>query len=235
MEYAREARPEQLRIHMDVQRVKEQVQSTGWIWLPANDGVALPDLTDAFGFAVRPRLGGKSLVELRPYSRLEAPKSTMSAVVGHCAQPMHTDAAYYPLPPRYVILSCIDPGESICPTQLWILNWHRMLEDRPMVLTIPGWTAHGGGHSPFYCQVLTPTANRDYLIRFDPLCMKPPAGAKAELLTTVFEVLRSYSYGRNFLWKTGAMLIFDNWRCLHARGPGSDLAPSRRLTRWMGG
>jgi hypothetical protein len=220
---------------MNIELIKEQVKLLGWTLLPAKSDISWPALIRAFGLPIPAQIGGKLVLDIRPYSRVDAPKSTMSAFVGYSTQPMHTDAAYYPLPPHYVILSCIHAGEAACPTQLWVLNWPDLLHDRPSVLTVPGWIAHGGRHSPFYCQVLSPTTNQDSFVRFDPLCMKPPSRCNSDLPRVVTEVLRYYSRQESFSWKTGETLIFDNWRCLHARGPGSERAPSRRLRRWMGG
>ncbi len=219
---------------MIVGDVRERLDSIGWVWLPASLNIAWRALANAFGVPIPGRLGREPIVELRPYSQSNAPKSSMSAIVGHSAQPMHTDAAYYPLPPRHVILSCIDAGESKCPTQLWVLNWTQLLHDRPSILTLPGWVAHGGRDSPFYCQILASTISGNNFVRFDPLCMKPPR-SETDLRADVTEVLKSYSQEHSFLWNNGDILIFDNWRCLHARGPGSERAPSRRLIRWMGG
>jgi hypothetical protein len=115
-------------------QIKEQVRIAGWAFLPAPHGIDWPILAQTFGIPVATQIARDLVLELRPRSKSDAPKGTMSSFVGYSAQPMHTDAAYYPLPPRYVILTCINAGESTCPTHLWILNWRALLHDRPQIL-----------------------------------------------------------------------------------------------------
>jgi Taurine catabolism dioxygenase TauD, TfdA family len=145
-------------------------------------------------------------------------------------QPMHTDAAYFPIPPRYIMFECIEPGETACQTHVWTFDWNKLLKDQPDILVQPGWIARGERKAPFNCQVLTTTSNGRKFLRFDPLCMTPPSN----LVNTaaVSDALCRYANRINFSWRKGDILIVDNWRCLHARGVGADRAPSRRLRRW---
>jgi hypothetical protein len=72
----------------------------------------------------------------------------MSAATGTDAQPMHTDGAYYHVPPRYIGLQCIELGKADCPTLVWALDLGLLQREGPSVLTGPDWVARGGEHVP---------------------------------------------------------------------------------------
>jgi hypothetical protein len=206
------------------------VAANGWAWIPSISQAQLETGLCSLGPFVSARFGESDAVDLRPYRQDDAPKASMSAVVGSCAQPMHTDAAYYARPPRYIALYCVEKGEAPCPTHVWALDWQRLMLERPSILLEPGWVSRGGRHAPFYCQILTTTAGGRGFVRFDPICMKLPRRIGA--LEAVTETLTRYASRTDFYWSRGDAVIVDNWRCLHARGDGAADAPSRRLRRW---
>lgn len=201
----------------------------GWARIQDSSNSLLTSLLCSLETSVASTSASRKPSVLRPYSQCEAPRASMSSITGLSAQPMHTDAAYYPLPPRYIVFFCSEPGEAECPTYVWPLNWDKMLQDRPSVLMQPGWIAKGGKRAPFYCQILTAAPSSRMFIRFDPICMKPPLAGN---MTSAVNILNEYSKKVEFFWEAGDILIVDNWRCLHARGSGAASAPSRRLLRW---
>jgi hypothetical protein len=139
--------------------LRRTITDQGWVWLAAALNADPNTIAGLLGVSIPTRLGSCKVIDLRPYSRDEAPRASMSALVGQDAQPMHTDAAYFSVPPRYIMFECIDPGETVCQTHVWTFDWNEMLKDQPDILVQPGWIAHGGGRTPFYCQVLTATAS----------------------------------------------------------------------------
>jgi len=174
------------------------------------------------------RRAGLDHQDLTPLTRDEAPVRSMSAVTGTDAQPMHTDGAYWPRPPRYIALLCVEPGEASCPTVLWPLDLARLERDRPKILVAPHWVVHRGGHERFYSSVVESQSGA-VRIRFDPLCMQLAAGGGQK---EAQELLTNYSSRIEFESEKGWLLVIDNWRCLHARGKGADRALTRRLRRW---
>ena len=86
---------------------------------------------------------------------------------------MHTDAAYYPLPPRYIALQCLEPGEATCPTHIWTVDLGTAgLRTAGEILTKSDWIAKGFGYAPFYCSIMD-EYHGFFRLRFDPLCMRP--------------------------------------------------------------
>ena len=226
------ARPDDLRNYSKMGRVgaptvgttQQDLDTNGWCLIPPVAAITIADVLSPLG----PISSGQC--DLKPYSRESAPRGSMSSVVGTDKQPMHTDAAYRPQPPRYIALQCVDPGEAPCPTHVWTLNLGPLSKDRPDILTKTTWIAHGQGHVPFYCSIMDTLGGR-VRVRFDPLCMRPMSGAN-KTIAEAQEFLDFYSKRIDFDWDRGALLIIDNWRCLHARGNGASGAPSRRLRRW---
>ena len=206
-----------------------RLRASGWWFIPPSLATAPADILAALGPIVPSREGALHR-DLVPYPRAFAPRDSMSALTGTDEQPMHTDAAYAPCPPRYIAFQCLDPGEAPCPTLVWTLDVGRLKQDRPAGLTSIKWVTKGGGRPPFYCSVVD-VQREEIRIRFDPLCMRPICGC-IEAADEAEQLLCAYSRRLSFEWERGAMLLVDNWRCLHARGRGADSAPSRRLRRW---
>jgi hypothetical protein len=207
-----------------------ELKASGWWFIPPALATAPTDILSGLGRLV-PSRDGALYRDLVPYTRASAPHSSMSARTGTDAQPMHTDTAYDPHPPRYIAFQCLEPGEASCLTHIWALDADRLKRDRPSLLTRINWVAHGGRRSPFYCSIMD-VQQEEIRIRFDPFCMRSIHGSIGD---EALLALDRYSQHFSFAWERGAMLVVDNWRCLHARGRGGDGAPSRRLRRWRVG
>ncbi len=174
---------------------------------------------------------GTNYRDLRPYHEESAPVGSMSSIIGTARQPMHTDGAWCAVPPNYLVFQCIDPGEAPCPTHIWAADLSRLVADRPTILSRTNWVAFGaGGNTGFYCSVMEVHAD-DVRLRFDPCCMKPAENAGYDV-GGVVRVIESYCSHHTVFWERQAVLIINNWHCLHARGFGADNAPSRTLRRW---
>jgi len=205
--------------------------SNGWCVMPPGLAIAPMDFLSTLGPLLLSHATRTYHYDLRPCDKDSAPPASMSAITGTDAQPMHTDGAYYHLPPHFIALQCLEPGEAECPTHVWALDLTRLRRDGPTNLTKPDWVSRGDGHAPFYCPILE--AQRGTLrIRFDPLCMRPVHRA-SNTADEVRKALKSCCQQVEIEWERGSLLIIDNWRCLHARGEGASQARSRRLRRWM--
>ena len=166
--------------------------------------------------------------ELKPYKRAQAPPNSMSARIGTDAQPIHTDAAFWPRPPRYIALQCINPGEANCPTCIWELDVSALGADQRSTLSKVNWVSSGGSRTPFYCSVLE-FEDGVARLRYDPFSMRSICGI---CHNEVQDAMKVCAQRLDFFWEHRALLVIDNWRHLHARGPGAAHAPSRLLRRW---
>ncbi len=214
---------------VELAMIASGLRTDGWCFIPRGLTNPPTGVLSALGSLVSSPEGALH-VDLIPRAKASAPHASMSARTGPDEQPMHTDAAYDPCPPRYIAFQCLEPGEVSCPTHVWALNLALISKERPAVLTNINWISHGGGRPPFYCPVMD-VLRGETRIRFDPFCMRPICW-HAETLVEAKQALENYSRRFSFDWERESMLIVDNWRCLHARGRDGDKAPSRKLRRW---
>jgi hypothetical protein len=89
--------------------------------------------------------------------------------------------------------------------------------------------AIANGRTSFYGPIL------DFarpFIRFDPGCMRP-LSKEGNLAAGAFQIERHEDKLVKHEWKVGDILIFDNWRFLHARGFKTSSDRGRLLLRVM--
>lgn len=175
---------------------------------------------------------GSSHADLVPYSKSDAPPGSMSSMVGKNAQPIHSDGAHTSVPPHYLIFECLEPGSEECPTHIWAIDLDKIIADRNPLLVAPQWV-FGSKDRGFYSSIVQRKLSTSR-IRFDPLCMTPAAFCRSSLVEAE-SLIGSYSSKFSIDWIAGAILIVDNWRCLHARGSGAEGSPTRKLRRWQVG
>ncbi len=213
--------------------IVEEVHTRGWTRFSFRGKARAEDFNRRLGvlFEEYP-LGSVSRV-LRPYSQSEAPRGSMSSLTGFAAQPIHTDGAHKPTPPRYILLRCLNPGESSCPTVIWVLKWDTLERDWPANLARGGWLIRSSDQTRFYGQVLERVARGMARIRFDPFCMRPPLIAGTIAAAT--NCIERYAEVNTVELDRGDCLLLDNWRVLHGRGEGAARAPSRQMERWRSG
>jgi hypothetical protein len=180
------------------------------------------------GSLIGSRAGGRAraLEEVvRPLTFDAAHPRSLSAQFGLNALPFHAELSHRPRPCRYLLLGCLDPGSQSAVTTL--LDWRtlgfssedfRLLETAPVLVR--------SGRRSFYSTVLP--RDRAFL-RYDPGCLEAVDERGRFALRLLANRLALCSPDIHE-WKRGDILIIDNWRTLHGRGPsthGSD----RRLVR----
>jgi hypothetical protein len=215
----------------DQETITTGLKERGWFLLKPPVLTDPNDLALSLGPIVHSRRTGLPFSELIPYSAEEAPPGSMSSLIGKSAQPMHSDGAYVPTPPRYLLFECIEAGKGQCPTHLWALGVEEIFAERHRLLTTPKWIFGRGNGRGFYGSIVQRN-NSSVRARFDPLCMAPASFCHSSVAEAE-SALKRYAQPCSVDWITGAILIIDNWRCLHARGFGSDDSPTRRLRRWQ--
>lgn len=162
---------------------------------------------------------------LRPLTRSDAHPRSLSAIYGTERLPFHTELGHRRQPCRYLLLGCIDPGAPASATLL--VDWNRIgLDERDLTLLESAPILVRTGRRSFYSTILA--KGREFL-RFDPGCMEAVDRRGADALRLVGDRLaQAWAYRQD--WRTGDMLLVDNWRILHGREPSS-VANGRRLAR----
>jgi len=163
---------------------------------------------------------------LRPSEARYARPNTLSARFGEGPFPLHTEAAYWKTPPRYLILACAHPGAGGRPTLL--LDLRAAVARRPTLeegLRRARWLVDA--RPRFFAHAI---ASGDGALRFDAECMLPCDG-HAE--TVAHELRETLDAVPPFAmeWRPRDVLVIDNWRLAHGRGASAVSDPTRVLAR----
>ena len=178
---------------------------------------------------IRPtRKGAANVDVLTPVVQGKAKPSSLSKKYGHGAFPLHCDTAYWPTPCQYIVLGCLNAGDS--PTATQLLDTQALHFDQVENTLIQNsiFLVRNGRNS-FYSSIQSPSRR---FTRFDLGCMEPQceAGKRAiELLS----FKRNLQLIISFDWQVGAVVVIDNWRMLHGREehvPGGELRKLLRVT-----
>jgi alpha-ketoglutarate-dependent taurine dioxygenase len=164
---------------------------------------------------------------------LDAAPHSLSAVHGLGTFPFHTDAAHHKVPPRWLLLRCIDPGDSDRATL--IIDSHDLVLDHEELREVGRavWNVHTGFKS-FLASALVRCLNvRNTVmrLRYDPGCMTIADPSFADAAALLRDSLGKVPPSA-IDWEPNHTLVVDNWRVLHARGDAKvDDAGRRHLQR----
>lgn len=209
-------------------RIQEEVLENGWAVAqidtncPAEHRTAVLDLAKALGTVTATR-GYRAIDVLRPRAQGEARPGSMSAVFGLKAQPWHMDMAHRPAPAKFIVLSCVEPSEQDCMTEL--MDWRQALGEEHMAAARHEPVLVRSGRASFYTTILD---ERRRFLRQDPTCIFGLTDHARFLQARVNET--TCKPVCSMYWRPGHTLVFDNWRLLHRRGDASR-SKSRTLLR----
>lgn len=170
----------------------------------------LLQLAESLGTPKSDTRSTQAVQSLAPQTSAKSRTNTLSSKYGTGAFPLHTEAAYWPTPPRYLILFCLQPGGGNRPTLLMrpldVIN-----QATQLALSQELWVVHKT-RNPFLCTVFD---DRRQLFRYDPECMRPYRSSAAislpldEIMTSALQTIH---------WSRNRILVLDNWRVMHGRG-----------------
>lgn len=166
-------------------------------------------LANALGTVTATR-GHRAIDELRPKTQCEARPGSMSAAFGLGAQPWHMDMAHRPSPARFILLSCIEPSDQSCATEL--LDWQQALGEEDLATARREPILVRSGRASFYTTMLD--EDRRFL-RQDPTCISGLSDRGRMLQVKINET--TFEPNCRIRWQAGSTLVFDNWRFLHRR------------------
>lgn len=165
--------------------------------------------------AVPIRRGDAALGTLRVVRAEEAPEHSLSAMVGHGEQPLHTDGAHHRMMPDVVLLAAAEP--SATPTLLCDPG-------APTEAQRIGVFKVGGGSRAFYASAV----DTHGMWRYDPGCMTPMDDYAREVTREV-AALAQKSVEHHW-HEPQTVLVISNRRVLHARAAAND-PRTRRVHR----
>lgn len=202
----------------NIDRVYELLHCNGYFYGPAGllEDDALLSLCKNFGKPSKSNRQVALVNSIRPEFMETANPNTLSSRYGLGPFPFHTDTAHWREPARYVILLCICPGSGGRKTLLIDLDQAFIDLDSKDVLRRDVWLIHEI-NEPFLCNISS-VSNSETFYRYDRACMKPTTGA-GKRSALIMEQAISVSKKIEISWEPGWLLIIDNFRMLHARGP----------------
>lgn len=211
----------------------ETLRETGWVRISGdtNEEPSLVSRTLMFARQLGTPTRGRAqqMVELlRPKTPETAPPVSLSQKYGLRAFPFHVDTAHWTAPARFLILSCVHPGDVPVPTLLVNRDAVLLAEEEKALAKSAVFLIKNGCKS-FYSSILS---SRHGFIRYDPGCMEPQAQGAVEALK-FYSHERVRPYIQEVDWNSGETLIIDNWRVLHARAAVGKNSSNRLLLRCL--
>lgn len=208
------------------------MNSTGWVAfdLPWSDeatfNAQLLSFASQLGTPVPTRPGSGIFDILIPRRADVAHPNSLSKIYDVGEFPLHIDTAHWLNPCRYILMGCIAPGLTNRCTNL--LDTKRVkLNDWQVDLLYRSPFRVRNGRRSFFSTILS--KDRQF-VRLDPGCMSPASDDGFKALNVYSESKQEDSIDR-VKWKTGRVLLLDNWRVLHGRAAGHGLDPDRKQLR----
>jgi alpha-ketoglutarate-dependent taurine dioxygenase len=204
----------------DIDKITAEVSERGWsvTELFREDRSRFLSLANSLGVPIPSRRSGAIVDTLAPIKPHLAPPRSMSALHGEGAFPFHTDAAYLTLPPKYVLLRIVSNAECSRDTLLIDMNELGLPASLRRRLCNEVWLVNGGRgrfYSPIInCDVIQGNA----IVRYDLNCMRAITEQAEESGRSFNGFLMNAPY-KAYSWIHDQVLVIDNWRMLHARGP----------------
>jgi alpha-ketoglutarate-dependent taurine dioxygenase len=187
----------------------------------------LLSLASSFGNPVPPRNGAPVVSTLRPTASESARGHSLSARFSVGKFPYHTDTAHWPVPCRFVLLACVNPGAANRDTVLFDSAALCLTQqDRDLLYSTPFRVING--RRSFFSTVLQ---HGQPFIRYDQGCMAPVLGSGQRAERIFSDRDAQHGLLVPFRWKRGMVLIVDNWRVLHGRDQASCNDGERALLR----
>jgi alpha-ketoglutarate-dependent taurine dioxygenase len=175
-------------------------------------------------------VGDQRTQELRPRHHEEAPHNIYSGNYGLGEFPLHSDLAHWYIPPRYLVLRCVQGAADVY-TQLFDTRLITKVIGRSVLRrTLAHPRRPVNGRLPLL-RILEEPQNLGTLIRWDSLFIKPATDASVRTFRTIRDVLSEAPIIRHSLCSPGDMLVIDNWRMLHGRSAVSPTALDRHISR----
>jgi alpha-ketoglutarate-dependent taurine dioxygenase len=207
------------------------LERDGYSLVHAVDLASLPEIARALGQPIPDPRERVLVKDIRPQPKELANANTLSSRYGMGAFPFHTEAAYLPIAPRFLLVYCVDPGIGERPTLL--LDGRKLLRRMPSLRRPATWLVKAG-RRPFLTHALTPNPMRTLCIRYDRECLFP-RGPAAQLEENIIRAFIAEESPITIDWHEADLLIIDNTRLLHARGSADETDRNRWLKRVLVG
>lgn len=166
-----------------------------------------------------------SVQTLVPKMKADEQDNTYSGNFGLDVFPFHTDLAHWYVPPRYILLRCVNPAEHVA-TKL--IDRQSILDEQMRDLIN---RAHFRSRKRLDRKTCLLKILHSNLFRWDSLYITPANKAGIELKNIIDERIQIVKPKEIFLDKCGDCILVDNWRMLHGRGSINNGSMHRKIQR----
>ena len=192
----------------------DEVENKGWASLSWSETRSLHDLaslvfSEASEHCIYSLGSAMRLTATIPEKARNGGKSSLR---GLGAFPPHTDQAWLPMPPRYILLRSIS-GRSESPTDILHFEVNNVDDRLHSNLASGLWAYRGAGASQ-----IRSVLDGDR-IRWDEDCMRPLDGLAKRTHFEFIEWLNSAPKISYHWYDRSSVLLINNWNTLHARAP----------------
>ena len=201
-------------------------------WVKTKAGTGDPNILSKFLNSIASRLGRPvshrfgMVEEISPRKPETGNPNSLSGRYGLTPFPLHCDTSHWPVPCRFVLLACVNPGSFATPTLLLDASQVN-LSSKEQTLALSSVFLIRNGRNSFYSSILSSSRR---FIRFDPGCMKA-IGEEGHKAMSLYSYVKQRDSIRRIFLDIGDVIVIDNWRVLHGRGERADVSVDRELLR----
>ncbi len=207
--------------------INQDIAERGYVFLQGIDSkVDTLTVANALGTPLEPWTGG-IVQDLIP--RSNATPNTYSGIYGLNQFPFHTDLAHWRIPPRYLMLRCVN-GYADVPTLL--LDGKSFFDTVTLdMLTRAIFKPRRPRNGELALLRLCEPFSGGYCFRWDEVFLKPASRVGDVANQHVRNQLKKSEPLSISLENSGDILLVDNWRMLHARSSIPDGRENRKIQR----
>lgn len=211
--------------------LSQAVAKNGYALIPSHQPhLATIEAVSLFGTPIT--LPGFSMVqELRPHKASEAAPNTYSGNFGIGEFPMHTDLAHWAVPPRYLVLRCIQGASEVA---TGVIDGNTLIEQfgRSMLRRTLVQPRRPLGNGKQLLRLMDCFDDFDApILRWDSIYIRPATGESETAFTLISKYIASMARDDVVLLAPGDTLVVDNWRMIHSRSPVPASAADRHIHR----
>jgi L-asparagine oxygenase len=175
--------------------------------------------------------GFSTVQELRPHQATDVAPNTYSGNFGVGEFPMHTDLAHWAVPPRYLVLRCIQGASEVA---TGVIDGNTLIEDLGSTLLrrtlVQPRRPLGNGKQ--LLRLLDRFDDFDApVLRWDSIYLRPATAESEATFILVSKHIASMARDDVVLLAPGDTLVVDNWRMVHRRSPVPATATNRHIDR----
>ena len=207
-----------------------EVEATGFVFLPSH----LPKQTSGEAITrlgtIEKLAGLNEIQELTPKDSADSSPNIYSGNFGCGDFPFHTDLAHWFLPPRYLVLRCVEGARDVRT---------RLVDSKSIVQSVGEDSLCRALVQPrrpiemnrSLLRILERCSTNHSRFRWDNLFIVPATDHSSRTCAAITKNLAAAKPVDFVLEKSGDTLVVDNWRMLHARSAVPMTQRSRKIHR----